>query len=61
MTYRRVAALKTADDFRNYVTQSGVDLPIDKALETGPDAPLAQPYRLKNGFVMGRHDRRPSY
>jgi len=53
MTYRRVAALKTADDFRNYVTQSGVDLPIDEALGTGPDAPLAQPYRRKNGFVIG--------
>jgi len=53
MRYRRVASLKTADAFRDYLAQLGVDLPFDNEMMTGPDAPLAQPYRLKNGFTVG--------
>ena len=53
MKYRRVASLKTADAFGDYLTQLGVDLPFDQAVETGPDAPLAQPYQLKDGFSIG--------
>ncbi|NOZ29298.1 MAG: NADH:flavin oxidoreductase [Chloroflexi bacterium] len=51
--YRRIAALKTADAFREYVAALGIELPLDEELESGPDAPLAQPYRLGNGFVIG--------
>jgi 2,4-dienoyl-CoA reductase-like NADH-dependent reductase (Old Yellow Enzyme family) len=36
-----------------HLAQIGVDLPFDEALQTGPDAPLVQPYRLKNGFTVG--------
>jgi len=50
---RRVASLRTAETFRDYLTQIGVDLSFDEELATGADAPLAQPYRLKNGFTIG--------
>jgi NADPH2 dehydrogenase len=53
MAYRRVAALKSADKLRDYLSQIGVELPFDEQLLTGPDAPLAQPYHLKNGAVIG--------
>ena len=53
MRIRRVAALKAADAFRGYLDQIGVELPFDEELQAGPDAPLAQPYRLKNGFTIG--------
>jgi NADPH2 dehydrogenase len=49
MTYRRIAALKTAEAFRQYVAGLGIDLPFDEAVSTGPDAPLAQPYYLPEG------------
>ncbi|UCC65303.1 MAG: NADH:flavin oxidoreductase [Anaerolineae bacterium] len=53
MRYRRVASLKTAAALRDYLGQIGVDLPFDKEMAVGPDAPLAQPYRLRNGFTVG--------
>jgi 2,4-dienoyl-CoA reductase-like NADH-dependent reductase (Old Yellow Enzyme family) len=53
MKYRRVASLKTAESFRAHLVSLEADLPFDEDLETGPAAPLAQPYRLKNGFIIG--------
>jgi len=53
MKYRRIASLKTAKTFRAYLTQLGVDLSFDEELESSEDAPLGQPYRLKNGFTIG--------
>ncbi len=53
MTYRRIATLKTAEAFRAYLDESGIALGFDAELATGPGAPLAQPYTLKNGFVIG--------
>jgi NADPH2 dehydrogenase len=53
MKIRRIAALKTADDFRSYLAQIGVELPFDEELQAGPDAPLAQGCRLKKGFTIG--------
>jgi NADPH2 dehydrogenase len=50
--YRRVAQLKTADQFREYLAALDIDLPFDDALSTGPDAPLAQPVTVKN-FTIG--------
>ena len=41
--YRRVAQLKTADDFRAHLAALGIDMPFDEELFHGPDAPLAQP------------------
>ena len=53
MRIRRISTIKTADDLRGYLAQIGVDLPFDEELQTGPDAPLARPYRLKDGFTVG--------
>ena len=53
MSYRRIAALKTADQLRAYLQDLGIDLPFDERLEAGSDSPLAQPYRLSDGFTIG--------
>ncbi|MBE2222084.1 MAG: NADH:flavin oxidoreductase [Anaerolineae bacterium] len=52
MTYKRIAQLKTAVSFQDYLAQIGVDLPFDEAMITGDTAPLAQPYAL-DGFTIG--------
>jgi NADPH2 dehydrogenase len=49
--YRRLAAMKTPDEFRAYCTELGIDLPVDD--EVIPDGPLAQPCELPDGFVIG--------
>jgi NADPH2 dehydrogenase len=41
--YKRVAQLRTPEDFRAYIDTLGIDLPFDTTLRTGPDSPLAQP------------------
>jgi 2,4-dienoyl-CoA reductase-like NADH-dependent reductase (Old Yellow Enzyme family) len=53
MPYRRIATLKTAADFRNYLAQLGVELNFDEQVQSGPNSPLAQPYQLANGFKIG--------
>jgi NADPH2 dehydrogenase len=53
MTYRRVATLKTPAEFRSHIASLGIDLPLDDEVLTGADSPLAQPYILKDGFVIG--------
>ena len=54
MAFRRMAAIKTLDDFRDHVAGLGVDLPVDDALESGPDAPLARPYARASGTIGNR-------
>ncbi len=49
MKYQRVATLKTAEAFADYLTQLGATLPFDADLQTGIDAPLAKSYVLKSG------------
>ncbi len=53
MRYRRVASLKTPEEFRAHVAGLGIELPLDDEPATGEDAPLAQPYRLPDGFTVG--------
>ncbi len=53
MRYRRIAQLKTPGDFRAYLAELGIELGFDEAVQSGPDAPLAQPYRLADGFTIG--------
>ena len=53
MKIRRIAALRTASIFRNYLAEVGADLSFDEEVQIGEDAPLAQPYQLKNGFTVG--------
>jgi hypothetical protein len=70
--YRRVAALKTADDFRGHLAALGVELPFDEEMRVGADAPLARPWEgdglcIGNRFCVlpmegwdGSRDGRPS-
>lgn len=70
--YKRVAQLRTAEDFRMYLQTLGIDLPFDEALAAGPDAPLAQPVpyggrTIGNRFCVlpmegwdGSYDGRPT-
>jgi NADPH2 dehydrogenase len=51
-SYRRIATLKSAEDFSGYLRQLGVTLGLDEVLSCGPDAPLQQPYQL-DGFRIG--------
>ncbi len=53
MSYHRVAAFKTAAAFNAHLAEIGADLPFDDDLERGPDAALAQPYRLPDGTTIG--------
>ncbi|MFN8492281.1 MAG: NADH:flavin oxidoreductase [Caldilineaceae bacterium] len=41
--YKRVATLRNAQLFQNYLASLGIDLPFDATVEHGPDSPLAQP------------------
>ncbi len=52
--YKRIASLKTADGFRDYLDRLGLDLNFDRELETGSDAPLAQPYQLGDKKIGSR-------
>ncbi|MBK8027494.1 MAG: NADH:flavin oxidoreductase [Chloroflexi bacterium] len=57
MTYKRVAQLRTAADFRDYLEQIGARLDFDEVVEHGESSPLAQPYtfdgvRIGNRFTV---------
>ena len=54
MTFRRIASLKTADDFSVHLTSLGVDLSFDEEVEVGPAAPLAQPVGLGERTIGNR-------
>jgi 2,4-dienoyl-CoA reductase-like NADH-dependent reductase (Old Yellow Enzyme family) len=51
--YPRIASFKTPAALRHYLAQIGLDLPCDDRVASGPASPLAQPYRLPDGFVVG--------
>ncbi len=53
MEYQRIASLKTAEQFLDYVEQLGINLPFDEELRSGTDSPLARPFRLANGLTIG--------
>jgi 2,4-dienoyl-CoA reductase-like NADH-dependent reductase (Old Yellow Enzyme family) len=52
---RPVGALKTLAALREHVARLGAaaELELDDTVVSGADAPLAQPYRLRDGFVIG--------
>lgn len=52
MTYKRVAQLRTAGQFRAYVESLGVSIPLDDDLMSGADSPLAAPYTF-DGTTIG--------
>lgn len=51
--YGRVAQLKTADDFRNYLEAGGIDLPFDETLLPPAESPFNRPIQLKSGKTIG--------
>ncbi len=52
MTYRRVAQLRSAEELRSYLQRIGAQIAFDEQIQSGPAAPLAQPYQV-NGMVVG--------
>ncbi len=54
-SYTRVARLRDAQTFRDHIQKLQIHLPFDEEIEIGPEAPLAQPYTLKDGFTI--HNR----
>ena len=53
MKYRKIASLKTATDFKDTLSELGIELPFDESLQDGPKAPLAQSVTLSSGFKIG--------
>lgn len=51
--YSRIASLKTANAFRDYINHLGISLPFDDELSFSPENPLAAPYFLSNGRKIG--------
>ncbi|MGC9468500.1 MAG: NADH:flavin oxidoreductase [Anaerolineae bacterium] len=51
--YPRIASLRTPEAFGNRLRELGLELSFDAEVATGPDAPLAQPLTLKDGFTIG--------
>ncbi|MDD5127271.1 MAG: hypothetical protein PHR43_04140 [Dehalococcoidales bacterium] len=49
---KKIATLKTAVEFKDYLVSLGISLPFDENVRSGPDSPLAQA-RLINGRKAG--------
>src|SRR4051812_12417592 len=54
MAIRRMASIKTAAEFRDHAETVGAEIPLDDALESGTDAPLARPYASRSGPIGNR-------
>ena len=54
MSYRRIASLKTADDFLAYVSELDCSLPFDRELEVGTGKLLDEPLMLGNQRIGNR-------
>lgn len=52
-SYRRVASLQTSKKFNNYLSKLGIEIPYDKSITTGSEAPLAKTYTLHSNFTIG--------
>jgi NADPH2 dehydrogenase len=51
--YKRIAQLKTANDFKEYLRTINVDLPFDDELQQGQQSPYHQKYKLRSGRTIG--------
>lgn len=49
----RIARLRTVEDFRSHIKHLGIALPFDEEMRTGDQSPLAKPYQLGNGRMIG--------
>src|SRR5665213_4482400 len=54
MSFPRIAALKTAEEFQDHLRSLSIPLPFDAALQTGSQSPLGQPLCRKNGTIGNR-------
>lgn len=52
MSYRRIAQLRTASDFREYLQSVGASLGFDEVMLSGRESPLAQPLTV-HGYTIG--------
>jgi len=52
--YRRVAQLRTAEQFRQHLADLGVELAFDDLVQSGDQSPLAQPYSVHGRTVGNR-------
>jgi NADPH2 dehydrogenase len=52
-SYIRMARLKDAQSFQDYIQKLAIDLRFDEALKAGDQAPLAQTFSLKSGRQIG--------
>ncbi len=52
-TYPRIASLRTPEALAERLAALDLDLGFDAEMETGPEAPLAQPLTLSTGFTLG--------
>ena len=52
-SYPRMARLRDAQTFREHIEQLGIELPFDEQVLSGEASPLAQPYILPNGRLIG--------
>lgn len=55
--YRRIASLRSVEEFRAYTASLGLELPCDEVILRAPDSPLAQPLefagrRIGNRFAV---------
>lgn len=53
-TSRNVRGLKTAADFRAYLAATGLTMPFDDEVESGPGSPLAEPLSVSGREVGNR-------
>lgn len=51
--YRRIAQLKTADNFRDYLATIGTDLPFEDTLAAPGHSPAANAFKLNSGKTIG--------
>jgi NADPH2 dehydrogenase len=54
MSYRKVAQLRTAENFCSYLDELGIDLPFDEEMLSVSESPLAQPYTVYGHTVGNR-------
>ncbi|MCO5188323.1 MAG: NADH:flavin oxidoreductase [Anaerolineae bacterium] len=53
-TFRRVAQLRTAEQFRQHLDDIGIELGFDEVVTSGAQAPLAQPYSIYGKTLTNR-------
>lgn len=51
--YSRMAQLKSAADFQNYLNTNNIGLPFDETLLPPADSPFGRPIQLKSGKTIG--------